>query len=216
MDNQREIVQFQIEDLRLDVHLFFKEETAWLSLNDISLLFEKDKSVISRHIKKSLKEHGDQAQTVAKIATVKREGNKVVRRLIDYYNLDVVMPIATRIESRKALLLKDSIDEYFRNLGKANNTGPIVVFESGNVSLPVRVSPEENTVWLDKDGLVSLFGTTRQNVEYNIANIYGQGELEEGATCKEVLQVQDEAKQIIRTAKEFWIHDLVFDLPLSI
>ena len=116
MDNQREIVQFQIEDLRLDVHLFFKEETAWLSLNDISLLFEKDKSVISRHIKKSLKEHGDQAQTVAKIATVKREGNKVVRRLIDYYNLDVVMPIATRIESRKALLLKTLSTSIFATL----------------------------------------------------------------------------------------------------
>lgn len=61
---------------------------------------------------------------------------------------------------------------------------------NGDISLPVTISPNEETFWVEKDPLTNLFGTTRQNVEYHIENIYNQGELERGATCKEILQVQ--------------------------
>ena len=53
--NKYEIVKFEQGDLALDVNVSPEEETVWLSLNEICLLFGRDKSVISRHIKKYLK-----------------------------------------------------------------------------------------------------------------------------------------------------------------
>lgn len=50
--NKYEIVKFEQGDLALDVNVSPAEETMWLSLNEICLLFGRDKSVISRHIKK--------------------------------------------------------------------------------------------------------------------------------------------------------------------
>ena len=70
---------------------------------------------------------------------------------------------------------------------------------NGDISLPVTISPNEETVWAEKDPLTNLFGTTRQNVEYHIENIYNQGELWRGATCKEILQVQlEDDRNVIR------------------
>ena len=53
--NKYEIVKFEQGDLALAVNVSPEEETVWLSLNEICLLFGRDKSVISRHIKKYLK-----------------------------------------------------------------------------------------------------------------------------------------------------------------
>ena len=214
MESEYENVHFQMGDLILTVRVRKPAGTAWVSKEEMSILYARDRSVISRHIKYIFgSKELDEESNVHFLH--KPNSDKPVA----FYSLDTVISVGYRVKSKNGFRLKRLIEEYFRGqevTERAESNGPIVVFENGNVSLPVRVSPEENTVWLDKDGLVSLFGTTRQNVEYHIANIYGQGELEEGATCKEILQVQDEAKQIIRTAKEFWAHDLVFDLPLSI
>ena len=71
--NKYEIVKFEQGDLALDVNVSPAEETVWLSLNEICLLFGRDKSVISRHIKNIFKE-GEltEKETVAKNATVQR------------------------------------------------------------------------------------------------------------------------------------------------
>ena len=65
--NKYEIVKFEQGDLALDVNVSPAEETVWLSLNEICLLFGRDKSVISRHIKNIFKE-GEltEKETVAK------------------------------------------------------------------------------------------------------------------------------------------------------
>ena len=75
------------------------------------------------------------------------------------------------------------------SLYEANNY-ELVTFVGADVTLDIRVSPAEDTVWVNKDQLCSLYDTTRQNIEYHIDNIYFQNELDERATCKEILQVQ--------------------------
>lgn len=72
MRNENQLIIFQDRDKKIEVQL--KEETIWLNLNQIALLFEKDKSVISRHIKNIFKtEELDRDSTVAKFATVQTE-----------------------------------------------------------------------------------------------------------------------------------------------
>jgi hypothetical protein len=57
------------------------EDTIWLNLNQITELFEKDKSVISRHLKNIYEEKElSQRSTVAKVATVQIEGDRTVKR----------------------------------------------------------------------------------------------------------------------------------------
>ena len=80
-----------------------KNETIWANLNQIADLFERDKSVISRHIKNIYKDWElSQKQTVANIATVQKEWEKKVKRNIDFYNLDMIISIGYRVDSVKA------------------------------------------------------------------------------------------------------------------
>lgn len=75
-----------------------KDETVWLSLEQMSKLFDRDKSVISRHIKNALSEECSQS-TVANFATVQKEGNRNITRNIEYYNLDVIISVGYRVKS---------------------------------------------------------------------------------------------------------------------
>ena len=79
----------------------FENETVWLSLNQISSMFARDKSVVSRHLK-NIYSSGelDQNSTVAKNATVQIEGGRQVIRELEFYNLDVIISIGYRVNSK--------------------------------------------------------------------------------------------------------------------
>lgn len=94
------IVVYQSSDgvVQLDVQL--ADETVWLTLNQLSLLFDRNKSVISRHISNIYSE-GELSReaTVAKNATVQNENGRQVVRQIEYYNLDVIISVGYRVKS---------------------------------------------------------------------------------------------------------------------
>ena len=97
--NQGEIIMYQPdESIRLEVRM--EEETVWLNLNQMSLLFGRDKSVISRHIRNVYIE-GEllRESTVANFATVHDENGRRVSRNIEYYNLDVIISVGYRVKS---------------------------------------------------------------------------------------------------------------------
>ena len=78
-------------------------ETFWLSLNDMAQLFQRNKSVISRHIKNILKdEELDKSSTVAFFATVQKEGNRQISRNIEHFNLDMIISVGYRVNSKVA------------------------------------------------------------------------------------------------------------------
>lgn len=84
--NKQDILIFQAENGDISVEVHFSGETVWLSLNQMAELFERDKSVISRHLKKIFEEEElDYHSTVAKFATVQREGRHSVERKIEFY-----------------------------------------------------------------------------------------------------------------------------------
>lgn len=77
------------------IEVKFENDTVWLSLNQISVLFGRDKSVISRHLRNIYIENElEESSTVAKNATVQMEGNRKVKRETVLYNLDVLAPDA--------------------------------------------------------------------------------------------------------------------------
>ena len=80
-----QVLLYQAEDGQTRLEVAFRGETCWLSLNQLAELFQRDKSVISRHIK-NLFEEGElmREATVAKFATVQTEGTKTVHRQIEF------------------------------------------------------------------------------------------------------------------------------------
>ena len=95
-----DLILYQTEDGRTRLQVRLEGETVWLSLNQMADLFQRDKSVISRHIK-NVFEEGElsSAATVAKSATVQTEGEKQVTREIEFYNLDVIISVGYRVKS---------------------------------------------------------------------------------------------------------------------
>ncbi len=95
-----EIILYQAQEIQLQLKVRVEKESVWLSLNQLSELFKRDKSVISRHIRNVFKEKElIKDETVAKNATVQIEGEKEVLRQIEYYNLDVIISVGYRVKS---------------------------------------------------------------------------------------------------------------------
>lgn len=103
MEDLKQSVIEIYEDARGDsgVEVRVLDDTVWLSLNQIAQLFGRHKSVISRHIKKVFSEDElDQEATVAFFATVQEEGDRGVKRNIEYFNLDVIISVGYRVNSK--------------------------------------------------------------------------------------------------------------------
>ena len=100
--NTGEIILYQSPDGATAIDVKLEQETVWLSLNQMAELFDRDKSVISRHISKIYAEKElDYDSTVAKNATVQTEGAKSVVRSIEFYNLDVIISVGYRVKSQR-------------------------------------------------------------------------------------------------------------------
>ena len=100
--NNDQMLIYQSEDGSIKIDVRFEQDTVWLTLEQMSTLFGRDKSTISRHIK-NVFEEGELATvvTVAKFATVQVEGERTVQRNIDYYNLDVIISVGYRVKSQQ-------------------------------------------------------------------------------------------------------------------
>lgn len=103
MQKENKIVIYQTKTGAIELKEDTSSETMWATLQQIADLFDTDKSGISRHIKNIFdsKELNRKA-TVAKIATVQKEGQREISRNIEYYNLDMILSIGYRVNSKKA------------------------------------------------------------------------------------------------------------------
>jgi len=102
MSKDTQIVFYRAKDGRTSVEVNLRQETLWLSLQQMADLFDRDKSVISRHIANIFKTNElSRASTVAKNATVQMEGDHAVERNIEFYNLDMILSVGYRVNSKR-------------------------------------------------------------------------------------------------------------------
>jgi hypothetical protein len=106
------------ETIRLDVRL--ENETVWLNRHQMAQLFGRDIKTIGKHIANALSEElasdssvtnyektqSSDNSTVAKFATVQKEGNREVIRQVEYYSLDVVLSVGYRVKSAQGILFR--------------------------------------------------------------------------------------------------------------
>jgi len=97
--NDSEINIYKAPDGETKIEVKLDHDTVWLSLMQLTQLFQRDKSFISKHINNIYKEKElEKDPTVANFATVQLEGERKVERNIEYYNLDVIISIGYRIK----------------------------------------------------------------------------------------------------------------------
>ena len=95
--NKGEIIIYLLPNGTSNLDVRLEEETVWLSLNQMSELFDRDKSVVSRHINNIFKENElSRNSVVAKNATTAADGKTYI---VEYYNLDVIISVGYRVKS---------------------------------------------------------------------------------------------------------------------
>jgi hypothetical protein len=98
---KNEIILYQSDELpeHIEVRLDEENETFWLSLNQIAELFERDKSVISRHLKNIFKDNElDKNSVVAFFATTAADGKSYN---VEHFNLDAILSVGYRVNSKR-------------------------------------------------------------------------------------------------------------------
>ena len=116
-------------DGEIELKVSVDEETVWLNRNQISDLFERDVKTIGKHINNILNEGElERNSTVAKFATVQIEGGREVKRDVEFYNLDMILSLGYRVNSKKATKFRQwatSVLKHYIQNGYAINTHKI-------------------------------------------------------------------------------------------
>ena len=93
------IIMYTTEDGLTKIETTFDEDTVWLSIDQMAELFQRDRSVIGKHIRNIFKEGElDKNSVWAKFAYTAADGKKYN---VDYYNLDVIISVGYRVKSRR-------------------------------------------------------------------------------------------------------------------
>jgi len=166
MDEQKyEVVKFIDDELELEVSVDPSEETIWLSLDKMSILFERDRSVIGKHIKKIYNEKElDEWTTRAKNARHLLDG-RIYQ--VDIYNLDVIIAVGYRVNSKRGTVFRKWANKVLKEYllkGYVINENRVIVSNENYIELRNEVANINNRLEkvedkvFDKDyGLDKIF-----------------------------------------------------------
>lgn len=110
------IVIYQASDGQTSIEVKLQQETVWLNQNQMAELFATDRSSIAKHIKNIFKtgELSEKA-TCAKIAQVRQEGNRKILRSIELYNLDLIISVGYRVNSKRGIQFRLWANDVLKN-----------------------------------------------------------------------------------------------------
>ena len=92
------------------------------------------------------------------------------------------------------------------------NKGEIIIYQSSDGQTELDVRLEDDTVWLSQAQMANLLQVRPQNITMHIRNVYKEGELEQSATCKDFLQVQNEGGRLITRNIKFYNLDVIISV----
>lgn len=104
---KNELVIFENQKVKLEVNV--KDDTVWLNSEQIAELFNRDYKTIRKHINNALKEELDEKVVVAKFASTTIHGaikGKSQTKMIDYYNLDMIISVGYRVKSKNGIIFR--------------------------------------------------------------------------------------------------------------
>ena len=97
------IIVYQAENESVSTNVLYKDETFWMTQKDMSKLFDVNPQAISKHLSNIYAEGElEKFGTCSKMEQVQMEGSRTVKRLTDFYNLDAIIAVGYRVNSKKA------------------------------------------------------------------------------------------------------------------
>ena len=98
-----ELILFESQDKSISLNVPLRNDSVWLNRSQMAELFGRDVKTIGRHIANALREEIDAEAAVAKFATVQQEGDRTVERMIEFYNLDMIISVGYRVKSQRGV-----------------------------------------------------------------------------------------------------------------
>ena len=139
-----EVILYKDGELELPVEVAPDKETVWLKVEEMAKLFDRDRSVIQRHIRNIFKENElEESSTCAKFAQVQNEGDRSIERTFNYYNLDMIISVGYRVKSPRGIafrkwatsILKEYIVQgYAVNAKRLNVLNKVVEIQSNIIA----------------------------------------------------------------------------------
>ena len=101
--NEHKFILYEADDNDVIANVLIKNETLWTTLKEMARLFDVGIPAISKHLNNIFDEEElDRTSTVSKMETVQKEGNREVTRQLEFYNLDTIIAVGYRVNSKKA------------------------------------------------------------------------------------------------------------------
>ena len=101
--HESNILLYETDDGKINVDVILKDETIWLTQKSMSELFDVNVPAINKHLNNIYEEKElDKNSTISKMEIVRKEGNRNVNRELEFYNLDAIIAVGYRVNSKKA------------------------------------------------------------------------------------------------------------------
>ncbi len=100
---QHEVILYQVDDTNVCVSVAYKDETFWMTQKAMAELFGVNPQAITKHLGNIFEEEElEKEATCSKMEQVQQEGSRTVTRKVDFYNLDAIIAVGYRVNSKKA------------------------------------------------------------------------------------------------------------------
>ena len=170
-----ELVKFIDGEFELEVNVSPNEETIWMTLDEIAILFERDRSVIGKHIRKIYLENElNENRTRAKNARHLEDG-RVYK--VDIYNLDVIIAVGYRVNSKRGTLFRIWANQILKGYllkGYVINENRVIVSNENYIELKNEVTSINNRLLKIEDKVLEK--------EYSLNKIFFNGEFYDSYT----------------------------------
>ena len=160
---KNEIILFENQNVKLEVNV--KDETVWLSLEQLATLFNRDRTVIKRHINNIFKEEElKENEVCAKFAHTTAHGalaSKTQTRNIDYYNLDMIISVGYRVKSQNGIVFRKWANKILKDYlikGYALNQKRLEYLEKTEKLIDIANRTNENLENTDAKEILKVIG----------------------------------------------------------
>ena len=197
MKNNLVIKQYTNDNNKIDVNFDYENSTVWLTIKDISLLFDISIKSISKRVTEIFNQSSIvEYATLEYLEKVQIEGNRKIRRKIKILNQRVIEEIGKRYNIEKLNKFKNWVEnELLENRQKPiifdEKPYEIVTFIDDELQIDVNVDVENDTVWLSQSQMAELFLVTKENIRQHIKNIFDDNELNDSVTKNFLVPAQD-------------------------
>ena len=220
IEKNYELIKFEDGDFNLDVNVSPKEDTVWLNKQELSLLFERDRTVISKHIKNILSEGELTKNSVCANFALTATDGKVY--YVEYYNLDMILAVGYRIKSSRGNMFRrwaNSVLKQYLVNGYTINENRCLAYGDNIIHINNTINHMNSTMNDFNDRLINveLRLDTINSIDILKDKVFYNGELFEGYSfIKNLFNTANNRIIIIDGYLDYSVLEMMNDITIDI